>query len=318
MWFLQTQYVMDGLVKPSTKPHGWLPVLWRALLGAVSLLAVINAAAQQISHELDAYYSNIGVDVPISSEAEPDGGTLGEVEVYRELLRTALKPRIFLLETSVNPLPWLGALYKSNDPDSYERANQARLLDSVTAGFQEPWALSAFLGSTMRFSREGESVGHSNRAYMGWLLSYGAEHIRNNVLINDHWWELEWKLKGDREFRDEKLSWSFRLGFKEHGNPYIRDVAYVGFRRDSLNFLNRASSWLDNAGVEIKTEIARDDGSFMRQELLFNRNFPLPRWRAAFVLDVGVIYESPDKYRGRLSDLDSDAVTLVLRPNLNW
>lgn len=276
------------------------------------------ATAQQVGIELDAYYSNIGVDLPISSEAEPDGGQLGEVEVYRELLRDGLKPRIFLLEASVNPLPWLGALYKSRDPHSYERANQARLLDSVTAGFQEPWAISAFLGSTMRFSREGETVDHSNRAYMGWLLSYGAEHIRNNVLIDDPWWEFEWKLKGDRAFRDEKLSWSFRLGFKEHGNPDIRDVVYVGFRRDSLDFRSRALRWLDNAGVEIKTEFARDDGDLMRQELLFNRNFPLPRWRAALVLDIGVIYESPDKYRGRLADLDSNALTFVLRPNLSW
>ncbi|MDF3822722.1 hypothetical protein P3G55_22680, partial [Leptospira sp. 96542] len=46
-----------------------------------------------------------------------------------------------------------------------------------------------------------------HRGYMGYLLSCGAQHIHNNVLIDDNWCELEWKLKGERTFR-EVSPWS--------------------------------------------------------------------------------------------------------------
>ncbi|MDF3821403.1 hypothetical protein P3G55_15980 [Leptospira sp. 96542] len=276
-------------------------------------------------YELDAYYSNVGADIALSDADEPNGGHLEETEVYRRLFNDSFRPRLFLLEASVNPMPVLGTWYKRNHPNGYDNydvgsagGNNFNLIDGVTAGFQEPWAISAFLGSSMKFRREGEDEKQSNRGYMGYLLSCGAQHIHNNVLIDDNWCELEWKLKGERTFREEELSWSFRVGLKEHGNPDIRDLFYVGLRRTNLSYSSRLLSFLNNANVELLTEFARDDGHLMRQQIIFGRNFPLPRYRVALALDVGLIYENRRKYSGQLADADADELTFVFRPNIKF
>ncbi len=276
-------------------------------------------------YELDAYYTNVGMDIALTDADEPNGGDMEENEVYRQLFNDSFRPRLFLLEASVNPMPVLGTWYKRDNPKGYDSFdmgtagnNQLNILDSVTAGFQEPWAISAFIGSSMKFRREGEDEKQSNRGYMGYLMSCGAQHIHNNVLIDDNWCELEWKLKGERTFREEELSWSFRIGIKEHGNPDIRDLFYLGLRRTNLSYSSAFLSFLNNANVEFMTEFARDDLQVMRQQFIIGRNFPLPRYRAALALDVGVIYENSRKYTGRLADSDADELTFVFRPNIKF
>ncbi|MFO6419775.1 hypothetical protein ACLBKS_06200 [Hylemonella sp. W303a] len=276
-------------------------------------------------YELDAYYSNVGADIALTDADEPNGGHLEESEVYRRLFNDSFQPRLFLLEASVNPMPVLGTWYKRTHPDGYDNydvgsagGNNFNLIDGVTAGFQEPWAISAFLGSSMKFRREGEDEKQSNRGYMGYLLSCGTQHIHNNVLIDDDWCELEWKLKGERTFREEELSWSFRVGLKEHGNPDIRDLFYVGLRRTNLSYTSKLLSFLNNANVEFLTEFARDDGHLMRQQIVIGRIFPLSRYRVALALDVGLIYENSRKYSGALADSDADELTFVFRPNIKF
>jgi hypothetical protein len=278
-----------------------------------------------VHYELDAYYSNVGLDIALTDADEPNGGYLEEAEVYRRLFNDSFQPRLFLLEASVNPLPVLGTWYKRTHPRDYDDYdlgsaghNKVNLIDGVTAGFQEPWAISAFLGSSMKFHREGEDEKQNNRGYMGYLLSCGNQHIRNNVLIDDNWCELEWKLKGERTFRDEELSWSFRAGLKEHGHPDIRDLYYFGLRRTNLSYSSSLLSFLNNANVEFLTEIARDDGHLMRQQIIVGRNIPLPRYRIALALDLGLIYENKRKYRGELADPDADELSFVFRPNIKF
>jgi hypothetical protein len=282
----------------------------------------------EFSYELDAYYSNAGVWFDLSGKPEPDGGALEETEVYQRLFNESLRPRVLLLEASVYPMPILGTWYKKNHPEQYEdfglgptdKSGKRRynLLGSVTAGFQEPWAVSAFFGSAMKFHREGEDDKQSNRGYMGYLLSCGDQHIHNNVLIDDDWCEFEWKLKGDRIFHDETLSWSFRVGVKENGNPNIRDLVYVGLRRTNLNYSTAFLSFLNNANIDLMTEFAQGDMSLMRQEIIVGRNYPLSRWHMALALDVGVIYENPHKYTGPLNDPFAPSWTFVFRPNLKF
>jgi hypothetical protein len=275
--------------------------------------------------EIDAYYSSLALEVPLTGTALPDGGELPEPEVYRRLLREAFHPRLLLLEASVYPLPILGSWYKRNHRANYDNlriatvgGNQLNIIEGVTAGFQEPWAVSAFLGSGMQFNRAGEPDSAQNRGYMGYLVSYGARHIRNNVLIADNWWELEWKLKGEREFREQELEWSFRFGLKTHGHPDIADVAYIGLRRSDLDFGKRWITLLDNSDLQLLTEIDRGSGRLLRQEAIVGRKLPLRRWRIALALDLGVIYESPRKYTGALADPAADTVTLVFRPHLTF
>ena len=281
--------------------------------------------ALELLWELDPYYSNVSLQIPLTSKAMPDGGKLSEREVYQQLMLDSFQPRILMLEASAYPLPMAGTWLKKNHPDSYTDFdigtlgnNQLNIVDGVTAGFQEPWALSAFTGSAMQFTRPGHSdVGH-NHGYMGYLFSAGAKHIRNNVLIDDNWWELEWKLKGERDFGEEKLSWSFRLGVKNHGNVDIRDVAYIGLRRSNLDYQTRLLSFLNNSNLEMLTEVDRSNLRFLRQEITIGRKFPFPRRHFALTLDLGAIYEDGDKYTGTLTDPTADSLTFVFRPHLNF
>lgn len=289
--------------------------------------------AQELLWELDAYYSNVSLQIPLTNTPLPEGGQLRERDVYRQLFLDSLKPRVLLLEASVYPLPVVGTWFKHNHPDSYDNFNigtlgnnQLNIIDGVTAGFQEPWALSAFIGSSMAFNKSNSHDSasnesnntHNNRGYMGYLVSAGSKHIHNNVLIDDNWWELEWKLKGERDFAEEELSWSFRLGVKNHGNVNVRDVAYIGLRRSNLNYQSPLLSFLNNSNLELMTEVDRKNLRFLRQEITLGHRIPFPSQHFALSLDIGLIYEDDGKYSGSLADPSADALTVVFRPNIKF
>ncbi|MFZ5722151.1 MAG: hypothetical protein ACOY33_00675 [Pseudomonadota bacterium] len=304
-----------------------IPPLPQIALAALLACVAERAPAADVgwNWELDPYYSSVGIEFPLDGRAVPDGGAMGEAEVYRQLFRESLRPRIFLLEASVYPLPAAGAWLRADHPDRYEdfaigdfAGDELNIIEGLTAGYQEPWAVSMFVGSEMTFTREGDRKRRKNRGYMGYLLSAGKKHLRSNYLIDDDWWELEWKLKGEREFRDDKLSWSFRAGFKNHGNRDIKDVVYAGFRRDNLDFQAPLMSFLRNSSLDLLTEAARDNGNFLRQEIVFGKKFPIRRWRFALQLDLGVIFEEEEKYAGELADQQVDDFTIVFRPNIDW
>lgn len=281
-------------------------------------------ARTEVLHDIDPYYSSLALQVPLTNSPVPVGGQLSEAEVYRRLFLDSLRPRVLLLEASVYPLPVFGTWLKSNHPNTYNdfnvgtvNGNQLNVLDGVTAGFQEPWAISAFTGSTMRFTRE-DNGSAGNRGYMGYLVSFGTKHIYNNVLIDDNWWEMEWKLKGERDQGDEKLGWSFRIGVKNNGNSDIRDVFYVGMRRKNLDYRGTIFSFLDNTDLEILSEFDRSTFRFLRQEVTIGRTFPLQGHHMALGVDMGLIYQSAAQYSGALTDPTANTFTVVLRPDLEW
>ncbi|MFN0037926.1 MAG: hypothetical protein ACKVP2_00225 [Burkholderiales bacterium] len=308
------------------------------LMPAVVLWACLTASAQEepaqtggevttkprteVIWEWGAYYTSVGLNIPLTDEAVPEGGEMSETEVYATLLANSLRPRVLLLEASVYPMPILGTWIRSHEPGLYEDAwiagHRVNLLQALTAGFQEPWAVSVFFGNQIRFTRRGEQDRDTNRGYMGYLVSAGKKHIRDDVLIDDDWLELEWKMKGERKFAGERLSWSFRAGTKFHRNPEIANVVYLGIGRSNLDFGWKYFSWLKNSRVYLLTEFTSDSMTFARQELLFAKKLPLQSCRCALELGVGLIYESDVKYTGSLANTDRNALSLVLRPNLEF
>ena len=280
--------------------------------------------ARHWMYELDPYYSSLAWEIPLTDVPLEDGDQLSETEVYRRLGRQSLSPQIVLFEASVYPLPLLGSWLKSASPETYRQFdagsighNSFNVIDAVTAGFQEPWAVSMFVGSAMNFQKQGD-MSPNNRGYMGYLLSYGAQHIWHNQLIQDRWWELEWKLKGEQRKGLDLLSWSFRLGLKEHGNDDIADLLYVALRRSSLKFDAPLLDWLNNTNVEWRTEFDRRNMNFLRQEVSLGYKLPFKAWGVAVGLDVGLIYEESAKYRGTLADPAANHYTLILRPRLDF
>lgn len=282
-------------------------------------LAAFAAHAQdrpkpEVLTEFGAYYSSIGLYLPISDDPFPDGGRLEEAEVYQQLLARSWQPNVVAFEASVYPMPVAGVWLRKEHPDLYEISPS--LVQAVTAGFQEPWAVSAFFGSQMKFTRRDETERGGNRAHLGYLISAGTKHIKSNVLIADDWLEAEWKMKGERIFREQRLEWSFRAGGRYNGNRDIADTLYLGLRRSNLDFKSRFLSWLDNSRIDLFTELAVDGLQLVRQEVIFGKKYPLESRKYALELDFGLIYERASKYSGDLAPLAKTAVTVVFRPNL--
>lgn len=303
---------------------------WRALAGlllACLLLPATAVAAEddggagiETVWELDPYYSNVGLFLPLTAAPIPDLAEQSEGEIYRHLLLTSWPPRYFLLEFSVNPLPIAGVYLKKHHRTLYDSADLGsfNLIESVTAGFREPWAVTLFCGNVATFVRRGEAREETNKGYLGYLLSVGRKHIKNNVLLDDSWLEAEWKLKGDREFDGLSHHWSFRLGVKLHANTGIADSAYLGLRRSLLDFRGPFLSWLENSDIDLKSEFALDDGRFLGQEVVVGKKFPLRDPKLALCLDFGFIWQNPSRYAPRYRQSDDQSFTVVLRPNLEF
>jgi hypothetical protein len=283
------------------------------------LFVAVAAHAQErpkpeVVTELGAYYSSVGFYVPISDDPFPDGGRLEEAEVYRQLLERSWHPNVLAFEASIYPMPILGVWLRKDHPTFYDIAPS--VVQAVTAGFQEPWAVSAFFGSQMKFTRPEEIERGTNRAHLGYLVSAGTKHIKSNVLIADNWLEAEWKLKGERVFKEQRLDWSFRGGGRYNGNRDIADTLHLGLRRSNLDFKSPFLSWLDNSRIDLLTEVAVDGLALVRQEVIFGKKYPMQSYKLAWELDFGVIYERASKYTGDLAPLAKTSLTLVFRPNI--
>lgn len=278
-------------------------------------------ASIELTPELDAYYSNIGLHIPLTSSAIPDVGESDETVVYKNLFLSSLTPRFLLLEASIFPMPILGTYLKTNNRSFYNSAGSGddlNLIGSLTAGFQEPYSFSVFFGDVVTFVKPGEPRNASNKGYMGYLFSFADKHIKDNVLITDKSLEIEWKMKGEKNFYNEKLSWSFRLGAKLHENPEIADVGYIGLRRSNLDFHSSALSWLKNSSFDLKWDFALRDGDVLRQEYIIGKKLPIVDYNFAFKIDFGLIWQSHRSYSGSLRDTDNNSLTVLLRPNIQF
>ncbi|HUR39542.1 MAG TPA: hypothetical protein VM240_00055 [Verrucomicrobiae bacterium] len=288
-------------------------------------IATTSTSAQEAGgaewvRELTAYYTSLAYYVPLGGGAIPESRGDDELEIYRELLVHSLKPQVLLLEASVYPMPLLGTWLKRNQRDFYEDAQlrgDINVIESVTAGFPEPAALSLFLGSAMNLVRPGEQRRGTNKGHVGYLLSVGDRHIRDNVLVDDNWYELEWKLKGERQFHDDALSWSFRFGTHQHSHPEIADVVYLGLKRGNLDWRAPFLAFLTNSAAAFKVDVTTDGLALARAQLLIEKRYPLERWGIAIGLETGFVYENNRAYTGSLRD-DEDDLLFVLRPNIGF
>ena len=283
------------------------------------LFGSIPLGRADLDWEADLYYSNVSLNIPLTTTPIQSLSGQPELEIYSRLFLDSLVPRYLLIEVAVMPLPLTGVALKKVSPDFYSAADigsDQNLIQWITAGFEEPYAASVFFGTMARFSREGEARLSSNKGYMGYLLSYSNQHIRNNVLVHDHSLEAEWKMKGERSFREEKLSWSFRFGAKLHGNPAIADTLYAGFRRSDLDFRANPIDFLKNSTIDMRWDIGIGDGELLRQEYVLGKKFPIKSWGVAIKLDAGVIWEAAERYRGGLREGSGNNLTVLLRPNL--
>jgi hypothetical protein len=165
-------------------------------------------------------------------------------------------------------------------------------------------------------------VGHKNTkglGYSGYLFSFGNYHIKDNERIKDNWSEFEWKMKGDRKSPVKKLSWSFRVGAKLHGNPDITDIIYLSVRRSRIDYRQARYALFKNSGFEYTFDLDRRTFSAIRHYFFVDKKWPLKNSQIAFALALGFVWESAKKYTGALAaGRDKDDFQFIFRPNLEF
>jgi hypothetical protein len=275
-------------------------------------------AEVSVEVELDPYYSNVGIFVPLIEDDMDEIVLANETGIYLKLLKNAITPLFFLAEASVNPLPVLGSYLRDKHEGLYDNGevnSDLNIIRALTEGFEEPYAISLFLGNIIRFrlpdEKETEAI---NKGFSGFLVSFGDRHIKENVLIDDNWYEVEWKLKGDRRLRDVYHSWSFRIGGKTHGNPNISDTFYIGIRRELFNHALVDHPFVNNLGLDYQISYSRDTSNVIQHNLFIEKNWPGES--NSFSLGLG-LSKTINKYLGDLADSE-DEVRLIIRPGFSF
>jgi hypothetical protein len=283
-------------------------------------------------YTLDAYYTSGGMIINFTDKPIPNLGEESEAKVYQHLLIRPFVPRYAILEASVNPMPVAGVLLRENANELYQRAQVGgesfNLIRSATRGFQEPYAVSLFLGNVVRYRplmrtpeerEKNKASGYqSSLGYSGYLISYGTHHIKDNELFQDHWVELELKVKGDQLFTLQKLRWDYKIGVKLHDNPFISDVFVIGIRRNRLDYLADIWSFLANSGYEYRIDFKLANLKPVRQYFELNKKWPV-KTAVAFSLAVGFTWESESLYSGPLDNYPGgEHFQVLLRPNIEF
>jgi hypothetical protein len=276
----------------------------------------------QLVFEPDAYYTNLALILSLTKAPIPQLGELTEGEIYYTLLsQAALLPQFMVFEVSVNPLPYAGTYIKEHNRDLYDDAQISgsfNWIKALTAGFEEPYAASILAGNVANFVIPGVAD-IKGLGYSGYLVSAGNYHIKDNELIKDKWWELEWKLKGDRKSPVKKLSWSFRIGAKLHGNPDITDIIYLSARRSRVDYKPKEHSLFNNSGFEYTFDMDSRTFSAIRHYFFVDKKWPLQGRQIALSLALGFVWESAKKYTGALApEGGKDNFQFILRPNIEF
>ncbi len=294
------------------------------MLSAIAPLPPPQSIPKTISfeYELNPYYTNAALFLSLTNAPIPNAGEKSELEIYRDLFLGSYIPRFMVLEASVYPMPLAGVWLKDQAPDIYSKGDvgdDLNFFQAVTEGFEEPWAVSLFLGNVMNFKRSGSpEFEGGNKGFMGYLLSVGNKHIKDNELIDDNWTEIEWKIKGDRDYPKQNLSWSFRIGAKYHDHAEITDVYYVSVRRSRLDFEAESSSIRHNSAFEYTFLFDQEDMAAVQHSFSVEKKFPQKGKKYAFTLALGIIYDKDRKYTGTLDDRDGDSFSIIIRPNIEF
>jgi hypothetical protein len=276
----------------------------------------------ELIFEPDAYYTDIDLIIGLTKSPIPQLGEMTESEIYGALLsRAAVLPQFLVIEASVNPMPYLGTYIRAHNENFYEDAQISgsfNWVKAVTAGFEEPYAVSLLAGNVANFYVPGVSD-TKGLGYSGYLFSMGNYHIKDNTLIQDQWREYEWKIKGDRKSPVKKLSWSFRIGAKLHGNPNITDIFYLSVRRSRTDYQLEENTLFNNSGFEYTYDMDRRTFSAIRHYFFVDKKWPFQNKQMAFALAAGFVWESVKKYTGVLAaGREKDDFQFILRPNIEF
>ena len=299
-----------------------------SLLSIIAVYPVLSNAQEEEGKktvydiQIDPYYTAAGICRSLTSRPIEQLGKKTEWEIYSHLLKKIYRPRTIILEASFNPLPYAGAVVKERAPEFYNSMrvnNNLNLVKAVTTGFEEPWAVSLFLGNMVQFESIRKSYRGKRHGYFGMLLDAGNYHIVENELIKDKWLQGEMKLKGEENLSDRSLKWSFRAGFKFHDNINIADSFFVGLRRSRTDFEGKGNFFLNNSSFEYAFDMSQINFAPLRHYFLVEKKFPLKNKRLAFSFGTGFVLTTGNKYSGHLKEVHpGSSFSILLRPNIEF
>ncbi len=278
----------------------------------------------EFDYELDAYYSNVSAFIDLDTKEETENAlNKTEEEIYRDLATNILNPNVFLIEAAVFPMPVTGLFIRSEYDDFYNKAQLSpttNLVKSITAGFEEPYSLSFFIGRMLVFKKRAKNRVGKNRAYLGFLISVSDKSIKDNIAYDNYSFNVEYKLKGTRDKQTSDLDWSFRIGYKQNSNYNFVDTLYLGARRSSSDFTKDVWSVIYNSAFNALLEVDKGNFNFTKAEFTIEKKFPLQKGKTKMVLGIvmGYIYNSNSRYRGTLRTNGVENHQFVFRPNLKF
>lgn len=275
---------------------------------------------------LDGYYSAFNVSRTLQERPIAKLVSDGERATGWWLLGRLPHPRDILVEWSVNPLPVGGWAIRRYAPDFYADAQwqSTNMVQALTQGFPEPWAVSLFFGNVVQLVSGSDTNKVNGMGYSGFLVSWGRYNLADNQMIEDHWLETEAKIKGDDIRSTRKLGWSFRLGMREHFHQEIRDILYASLVRRRTDFTYSGWNPLRNSSLEVRVDLDRasladlPDLDFLRWSAVAGKKFPFAGGKMAWSISTGVVQELKPGYTGSLRTRAPRGWKLVLQPNLEW
>ena len=276
----------------------------------------------EYDYELDAYYSNISAYIDLDRESDlQDASKYSEIDIYKKLISHTFSPNIVLLEASIHPMSLGGLYFRDKNEQMYEKSKiqNVNMIKILTAGYEEPYSFSLFLGRMMVFKKKNAQHIGKNRAFMGYLFTVGDYSIKDNVAHYDKWINIEFKLKGTRELEDKDLDWSFRFGAKVHKNRDFANIVYVGARRCSIDYKKSIWSFVYNSAFSSMVGFNTSTMKLTEFEMILEKKWPIS-WsnKVSFGLGIGYLYNGGQKYSGALKEEGIDTHQLILRPNLKW
>lgn len=294
----------------------------RAVDGAPPEATAATSPRDELTWHLDPYDSSLGLNMPLGDKPIPTIQSDDYAVLFRGLMEDSLLPHYMQLQADVFPVPVLGTYLKSHSPHTYKKGDLSNtgvnLVESSTTSYQDPWAVSAFFGNIADLRLPGQPQGSNDIGYAGWLISAGAQRLKDNVLIQDKWYKLEWQIRGAVNGQGEKLDWNFRIGSKFNANPYVTDVTYIGIERQNLDFNKPFLGWLNNSHLDLELSFSHDGGRVVREQLVVGKKYPFPERGYAVTLDTGVVWDSPYEYSGPLRDSNKGDFTLVFQPSIEF
>ena len=289
--------------------------------------APVTAAAaklpvDELTWQLDPYASSVGLNIPLGDKPIPTIQSDDYGTIFRGLMEDSLLPHYMQLQALVYPVPVLATYLNTHTPRIWDLGQVGtggiNLLESSSTHYQDPWAVSAFFGNIADLALPHRPQDNNDVGYAGWLLSAGAQRLKDNMLVQDKWYDVEWQIRGDLKGPEEHLEWNFRVGSRFNANPYVTDVTYIGIERQNLDLNQPFLGWLNNSHFDLELSFSHDGGRVVREQLIFGKKYPFPDKGYAITLDTGIVWDSPYEYSGPLRDTNKGALTLVFQPSIEF